>query len=155
VVDAVVGGGVTDGARVLSHTLSFWLTAILLSVMLAATAYGTRAHTKLQSSRIGVYGPLCLMAVATLLVIADPLRRVLQNGGVWTGPSSGAFREGCGEGWKCLTTTGIMFMAVSEAFALQPRDVHVHMHMAPRSQSKDAAWPLLEFDEVRCKMPRL
>jgi hypothetical protein len=55
------------------------------------------------------------MAVAALLVIADPLRRVLQNGGVWTGPSSSAFREGCGEGWKCLTTTGILFMAVSRA----------------------------------------
>ena len=105
----------TDGARVLSHTISFWLTAILLSAMLAATAYGTRARAQLQSSRIGVYGPLCLMAVAALLVIADPLRRVLQNGGVWTDPSSSAFRDGCGEGWKCLTTTGILFMAVSRA----------------------------------------
>jgi len=115
VIDEVVGGGVTDGARSLSHTISFWLTAILLSAMLAATAYGTRARAQLQSSRIGVYGPLCLMAVAALLVIADPLRRVLQDGGVWTGPSSSTFRDGCGEGWKCLSTTGILFMTVSRA----------------------------------------
>jgi hypothetical protein len=109
---AVVGGVVTGAARSLSHTLSFIFTAVVLVALITYSAYCTRERAQLHSSRVQVYGPFSLLCFAALLVIADPLRHVLQDGGVWDGPSSDAFREGCGEGWGCLTATGVLFMCV-------------------------------------------
>jgi hypothetical protein len=64
---------------------------------------------------LGVYGPLYLLSLAALLVLIDPLRHVLQDAGVWDGPSSNMFvdDESCGEGWKCLTLTGWLCVATT------------------------------------------
>ena len=70
---------------------------------LMLTVQETLAGKKLYQEVLSIYGPLYLLSFASLLVIAYPLRHVLQDGGVWTGPSSEAFKDGCGEGWRCLT----------------------------------------------------
>lgn len=102
----------SGGARVLSHTISFYVTLAVMVAMLTFFAYCTRTRAQLHTTHLKIYGPLYLLFVASLLILADPLRHVLQDGGVWVGPSSNAFREGCGEGWSCLTTTGIFFCVV-------------------------------------------
>ena len=112
VLAAAIGGGVSGGARVLSHTISFYVTLTVMLAMLSYFAYCTRTRAQLHTTHLKIYGPLYLLFVASLLILADPLRHVLQDGGVWVGPSSNAFREGCGEGWGCLTTTGIFFCVV-------------------------------------------
>lgn len=79
---AIIGGSVTGGARVLSHTISFWLTLSVLSCMLIYTAWCTRLRSQIRPTHIGVYGPLYLMSLATILVMADPMRHYLRDRGI-------------------------------------------------------------------------
>jgi hypothetical protein len=109
---AILGGAVTGGAREVSHTLSLIFTAVTCTLLVGYLAWCTRERAQLHATGTEIYGPFLLMCFASLLVLADPIRHVLQDEGIWAGESSNAFKDGCGEGWVCLTTTGILFMIV-------------------------------------------
>eukprot|EP00983_Pelagomonas_calceolata_P031046 975090-Pelagomonas_calceolata.AAC.2 len=51
-------------------------------------------------------GPTILMSIATPLVLADQLRHVLQDSGIWLPPSSSMYRDDCdpkaGQGWHLV-----------------------------------------------------
>jgi len=53
------------------------------------------------------WGPTYLTLIATLLVLADPLRHVLQDANVWTSPSSYEYKANCdSETLRCMSVTG-------------------------------------------------
>ena len=111
-IAAIFGGTVTAGSRHLSHTLSLIFTAIALTLLMIYIGYCTRERSRRYSSGVQVYGPFVLLCFASMLVLADPLRHVLQDSGLWTGPSSKSYYDGCSESWNCWTATGILFMGV-------------------------------------------
>lgn len=64
------------------------------------------------------YGPLYLVLLAIPLVMADLTRHVLQDSGIWSGPSSAMYRPHCGHserrlgGITCLSVTGWLFTII-------------------------------------------
>jgi hypothetical protein len=64
------------------------------------------------------YGPLILVILATIFIMAEPLRHVLQDRGLWpsrmrNGMGSAEYRAGChAENIKCLSPVGILFTIV-------------------------------------------
>jgi len=84
------------------------------------------------------WGPTFLLALAVPLVSADPLRHVLQDSGVWSGPSSSMYRPGCGpvsglHGFLCLSVTGVTFQACTYlGFALLLTGVFWQAELVPK-----------------------
>lgn len=59
------------------------------------------------------YGPTILVCMAFPLIIADLVRHVLADKGVWTGHSVAMYRDDCDEETiKCLSTTGVFFTII-------------------------------------------
>jgi len=62
------------------------------------------------------YGPFCLTVAAALFVMADLLRHVLQDTGVWKEgpwPGSAQYRSGCEqENITCLSPVGVVFTII-------------------------------------------
>lgn len=53
------------------------------------------------------YGPVMMTVLATLLILADPLRHVLQDAGIWPAPGSSEYRSDCdSESIRCLSVVG-------------------------------------------------
>lgn len=82
----LLSGSVSAAARSLGHYVSLALTSVLLAVvgaMLARSASsGPRARIKPHSRR---WGPFILLCVSAPLILADIMRHVLQDVGVWPG----------------------------------------------------------------------
>lgn len=84
------------------------------------------------------WGPSVLLAAAVPLVTADPTRHVLQDSGVWSGPSSSMYRPGCGpvsglHGFLCLSATGAVFQTATYAgFALLLTGVFWQAELVPK-----------------------
>jgi len=54
-----------------------------------------------------IYGPFYLTLLSGMLVIMDPLRHILVDANVWSGPSGSEYRNGCNEEtMRCFTLTG-------------------------------------------------
>lgn len=85
--------------------------------MLAIVSNLAQYHAWKSQTRTGstwrVHGPTILLLLALPLIIADPMRHVLQDSGVWTGRSSNMYRPGCNprglHGFWCLSVTGVIF----------------------------------------------
>lgn len=59
------------------------------------------------------YGPTYLTAFASLLILADQVRHVLQDQGVWPAPGSSQYRSDChDEDFHCLSVVGWLFTVV-------------------------------------------
>lgn len=103
----------TAGAKSLSHTVSFGIILAFLTNIAQFTYWKCkpRRGTHWQKN-----GPLYLTLAAVPLVMADLTRHVLQDAGMWVGPSSSMYDEECCSlhscrgmhGAGCLTWTGIL-----------------------------------------------
>ena len=80
----IVSGTVTAAARSLGHLISLLITSTLMlfvGVMLyGAASSGTRS---LAPSRLSRWGPFLLFSLAVPLILADLVRHLLQDHGVW------------------------------------------------------------------------
>ena len=80
----IVSGTVTAAARSLGHLISLLITGTLMlfvGVMLyGAASSGTRS---LAPSRLSRWGPFLLFSLAVPLILADLVRHLLQDHGVW------------------------------------------------------------------------
>jgi hypothetical protein len=100
----LVGGTVTGAATRFGHWFGFALTAAMLIAMISYVAYGLKKRWGHGCKR---YGPLIFVCVAFPLIIAEPLRHILQDEGVWTDDSSKVYRPGCESGYiDCMSVTG-------------------------------------------------
>jgi len=102
----------------MGHVVGLAVTAAMLIGMLVYTIYSLR-------NRWGEcwrkYGPLIFVCIAFPMIIAEPLRHILQDNDVWTGDSVKIYRDGCESGYlDCLSLTGwiITFTATYLGFAL-------------------------------------
>jgi len=82
----------TAGAKSLSHTVSFGIILAFLTNIAQFTYWKCkpRRGTHWQKN-----GPLYLTLAAVPLVMADLTRHVLQDAGMWVGPSSSMYDEEC------------------------------------------------------------
>jgi len=112
-VVGIVGGTVTAAAREAGHWVTFGLTIFMMLCIIAYTAYKSRDRWGSHWER---FGPLYLVSVSAVLVMADPTRHILQDVHVWeAGPnewSSSMYRSGCShESMACLSVIGWLFEA--------------------------------------------
>jgi len=107
----LVGGTVTASARALGHSLSFGVTLAMLMGMIAFVAFGSTKRGG--GTYLHQYGPLYLTLLSFPLIMADPLRHVLQDVNAWPAPGSSQYRSDCAhEDFTCLTTVGWLFTVV-------------------------------------------
>jgi len=102
----------------MGHVLGFAVTAAMLVAMLIYTIYSLRNRWGEFCQK---YGPLVMVAVAFPLILAEPLRHILQDQEVWTGDSVKIYRDDCHSGYlDCLSLTGwlITFTATYSGFVL-------------------------------------
>jgi len=83
-VIGLISGTVTAAARSLGHTISFIITLTLMlfvgTMLFHAAAYGSRSYVR---GRLRRFGPLVVFCLAAPLILADLVRHVLQDTGVW------------------------------------------------------------------------
>jgi hypothetical protein len=115
-VIGIVGGTVTASARKFGHSLSLGITALMLVLL---TAYIAWSSKKRFGTTWQKYGPLILMPIASAMIIADPIRHVLQDADVWPARNgdhyvgSAQYLRGCAhETMSCLSPIGIVFTIV-------------------------------------------
>jgi len=59
------------------------------------------------------YGPTLFVIASFPLIMADPLRHVLQDGDVWLPPGSSEYRPDChDETFHCLSVLGVFFTII-------------------------------------------
>ena len=103
----ILGGTVTASARSMGHSISF---AITLTMMIGITAYTFYCTKRRKGVHFHVYGPTYLMILASILVMADLMRHVLQDANIWPEPGSRQYNPGCHEEtFKCLSSIGWIF----------------------------------------------
>jgi len=115
--------------------------------MLAAVSNIAQFHFHHAASRRGThlhrFGPTYLVLLSLPLVLADPMRHVLQDAGIWTGPSSSMYRPDCPDarglhGFWCLSVTGVIFTACTYAgFILLVAGVFWQVDIVPKVR---ASW---------------
>lgn len=108
----LLGSSASVALRHWSHYISFITNAILLTALCIYMWYGRRWRDRYVES---VNGPLTLSIVASLLILADPIRHVLQHWNIWKAPSSSQYRWDCEAGvesFVCLSVVGWMFTVI-------------------------------------------
>lgn len=104
-VAGILGIAATAAARELSHTISF---AVTLAMMTNLIQYFTVKRSAVVGTHLQKYGPVYLLGLATVLIMADLLRHVLMDSGVVE--NMGMFRDGCESealfGFDCLSVWG-------------------------------------------------
>lgn len=75
----------TSASRHLSHQLNFAIDVIMMAIV---TLYLLHQSSKRQraSGCYYLYGPTLLVVVASLLILMDPIRHVLQDAHLWHAP---------------------------------------------------------------------
>jgi len=102
----------------MGHVLGLAVTAAMLLCMLIYTIYSLRSRW---GGFCQKYGPVLLVAISIPLILAEPLRHILQDQEIWTGDSSKIYRDDCHSGYlDCLSPTGwlITFTATYSGFIL-------------------------------------
>lgn len=79
---ALVSGTVTQAARTLGHAISLGVTGLMMLVVNGFMVYTLKNRDRSQGF-LFFYGPLMLTMIATPLILADVVRHVLQDAGVW------------------------------------------------------------------------
>ena len=111
---ALIGGGLSAGARSLGHYLSFGMTFIMM-LGLSIYIYEHRRKMKIDNWWKKLV-PFVLMVIASVLVNADPFRHVLQDIDVWESPGSSEYRQKCHlEKYRCLSPLGL-FMTLGMTY---------------------------------------
>lgn len=94
----------SGAARQTGHEVGIAVTGAMMLMVIGYVAWHSRSRF---GSHFQVYGPLYLTIIATLMIMADPTRHVLQDTNVWPSPSSDEYRDNCNtEDMSCLTVTG-------------------------------------------------
>lgn len=79
-------------------------------MMTAITLYLLYCSRRRTGPHCHKYGPTYIMILASLLIMADLMRHVLQDANIWPEPSSRQYRPGChDETFHCLSGIGIVF----------------------------------------------
>mmetsp|Transcript_11089 Transcript_11089/g.15100 ORF Transcript_11089/g.15100 Transcript_11089/m.15100 type:complete len:147 (+) Transcript_11089:341-781(+) len=107
----------TQGAKHFSHSISF---GVILAFLTNIAQYTYWKCLKRRGSHLERFGPLYLSVAAVPLVMADLTRHVLQDSGLWSGPSSSMYDESCCalhschgmHGLGCLSVTGVFFTII-------------------------------------------
>lgn len=114
--------------------------------MLAAVSNIAQYHWHSAAMRRGSHwrrlGPTYLVLLSLPLVLADPMRHVLQDSGIWTSRSSSMYRPDCDprglHGFWCLSVTGVAFTLFTYlGFALLVAGVFWQVELVPKLR---AAW---------------
>lgn len=105
----------TAGAKAFSHSISFALTLAILTNLIQYN--WTKAAVRPSPSHWKQYGAVYMMSIATPLLLADQMRHVLQDAGIWPSPGSNMYRDDCDDdtGFKvlwCLTLVGWVFTII-------------------------------------------
>lgn len=98
---------VTDKVRAIGHLASLIVVGGMLGGMVVYTAYTAKRRVKkAQGSCWYKWGPTVLVGFATCFIIADTVRHVLQDQGVWPEKSCRGF-VGCGGSnqYQCADST--------------------------------------------------
>jgi len=112
-VIGVIGGTVSAAARSLGHYISFGVTLV---IMIALCVYVGLKRKQRFGSWWKVNGPLVLSIIASIFIMADLTRHVLQDlewwpAGQW--PGSSEYRPDCeDETFRCLSVLGWIFTVV-------------------------------------------
>lgn len=106
----LIGGTVSAAARNLGHYIAFGLT---LAVMLGLCIYVGLKRKQRFGSCWKINGPLILTFIASLFIMADATRHVLQDLEWWPEPGSDEYRPDCHEEtYACLSVVGWLFTVV-------------------------------------------
>jgi len=81
-VVAAVSGSVTTAARSLGHAISLGVTGFMMIVVNGFMIYTLNKRDR-SKGFLFYYGPLMLTLLATPLILADIVRHILQDTGVW------------------------------------------------------------------------
>lgn len=104
----LVGGTVTASARSLGHYISFGLTLFMMAAITGYTFYTSKRRRR--GNHLFQYGPTYILLMASVLVMADLVRHVMQNLEWWPAPSSSQYKPGChDENFSCLSAVGWVF----------------------------------------------
>jgi len=88
---------------------------MLLSI-LAYTFYKAQFRT---GSIVTHWGPLLFVALSFPLIMADPMRHLLQDQNAWPAPGSSEYRSGChDETVRCLSVMGVFFYNYHDLFGV-------------------------------------
>lgn len=110
-----MGVAASAGAKAFAHSISFGITLAILTNLSQFVFHGAKRRKKKGASHWQVYGPFYLTAIAVPLVMADLTRHVLQDSGLWNGPSSHMYKPTARcqatdpPPSGCLSATGIIF----------------------------------------------
>ena len=77
-MEGLFSGTVTGAARKIGHAVGISITATLLFFLNVYIIYKARKRPPPDK-----YGPMILVLFATIFIIADPLRHVLLDTGLW------------------------------------------------------------------------
>jgi hypothetical protein len=106
-VIGLVSGTVSSAARSMGHYIAFGLTSFLMILVIIFIARGLKYRRGKWWQR---NGPLTMVILAALLILADPSRHVLQDIGAWPPPGSSQYRWDCdSESIRCLSVVGWIF----------------------------------------------
>jgi len=101
----LLSGSASAAARVLGHEISFGITAAILILLNIYMIWSIRKYRR-GLSHIQCWGPLYLTVIASFLIMADLLRHVLLDNGIWEN-GGGEYRDNCNsETIRCLSVTG-------------------------------------------------
>jgi len=113
------GGAVTAASRTLGHWISFGTTLAMMLGMTGYMAWSSRKRSK--KSHFHKYGPTYLVALASLFIMADLSRHVLEDTHAWPAQMANGWGAAqykhtpeCDgkEVVRCLTKVGWLFTIV-------------------------------------------
>jgi len=115
-VIGLISGTITAAARVLGHYISFGVT---LAMMIGVNIYIFYCGlTKRRGQSFWKrFGPMLFTILASILIMADLVRHLLQDLNVWPSgpwPGSSEYRVGCDtETMRCLSVLGVFFTVIA------------------------------------------
>ena len=96
-----VGASVSAASRSLGHYISFGMTAGMMAVLLAFMATKIAGRKKRPNATCwSAYGPVVLVSVATVFILADTTRHILQDVGLWQSCGSNGVFPRINETWS-------------------------------------------------------
>lgn len=106
-VAGIIGVATTEGAKQLSHSISFGVTLAMLTNLTQFVWWNNKKRT---GSHLSRFGPTYLCLLSVPLVMADLTRHVLQDAGM---VKLAMYRNNCDSaGIKCLSVVGWLFTIV-------------------------------------------
>jgi len=109
---------VSGAARQTGHEIGIAITGAMMLLVIGYVAWHSQTRF---GNHWQVYGPLYLTILASLMILADPTRHVMQDTNAWPSPGSDEYRDDCdSEDMSCLSVVGwtITIMCTYVGFAV-------------------------------------